>query len=101
MSREEREIAKLSRSLTALDNGEHWPMTAGERARWNAALVRGGVQVVRGKSPSRADSAMDSVVAEAKARISRELTALQKLHDAAVQAKADAKAKARSESRWW
>ena len=101
MSREDRQIENLTRGLAALDRGDHWAMTAGEHARWNAGLVRGGVQVARGKSPGRAESAMDKVVEEAKARISREIAALTKVRDDAAQAKADAKAKRRSESIWW
>jgi RNA polymerase-interacting CarD/CdnL/TRCF family regulator len=89
------------RRLTAVRNREQWPLTAGERARLNAHLVRGGVKVARGKSPAAAERAMDAVWAEAEERIAAEIAAAEKVRQEQIRAKAEAKAKRRAESIWW
>lgn len=89
------------RRLAAVRNREQWPLTAGERTRLNAHLVRGGVKVVRGKSPARADAAMDAIWHEAETRIEAEIAADEKVRQEQIRAKAEAKAKRRAESTWW
>ncbi|MFF9908779.1 hypothetical protein ACF1HU_35865 [Streptomyces olivaceus] len=87
--------------VAALRNRELWPLTAGEMARYTAAMGRGGVQVARGKSPAKATAACDRIIEGAIERVQAEDRAEEAARRKRVQDKANKKVQRRSESMWW
>lgn len=87
--------------VRAIQNREMWPLNASEKRRYLAATVRGGVQVARGKSHAKADSAGDKVLKEAIERVQAEDRATEALRKKKIQEKADKKVQKRAESIWW
>ncbi|WP_432017681.1 hypothetical protein [Streptomyces hydrogenans] len=90
-----------SKRLTAVRNGELWPLTAGEQARVVLHAGRGCVKVVRGKSTSKVDRAIDRIFKDAEERIAAEDAAVEAERTKKIREKAAAKVAKRSESKWW
>jgi hypothetical protein len=94
-------MAATQRHLDAIRKRETWALNASESARFYANLARGGTQAARGKSTSRADSALDAVWRDAEQRVAAEIAANEKVAQEARDAKAKAKAERRAQSIWW
>ncbi|MFJ3481665.1 hypothetical protein [Streptomyces microflavus] len=87
--------------LKAIRSGDMSGLTAGEQARVVFHTGRGCVKVVRGKSTSKADRAVERIFKDAEERVAAEHAAEEALRKKKITDKAMAKAKKRAESKWW
>ncbi|MGW6569983.1 hypothetical protein [Streptomyces sp. NPDC054975] len=90
-----------SKRLTAVRNGELWPLTASEQARVILHIGRGAVKVVRGRSTTKAEAAADRIFKAAEERIAAEDAAAEAARTKKIREKAEAKVAKRAESKWW
>lgn len=103
--RVDREIQTARNKLEAVERGEWWPLTGSEKRKVFAALAGGSRNVVRGNSPSRAETKLDRLSDQIKRRLETELSALHTVRETLV--REDAKAKAqevaagKKSSSWW
>jgi hypothetical protein len=100
INRLDRAVRDAERKLDAARNGEMWPLTASEKRKALTGLVGGGYKAARGKSTARADRNLDALERSVDQRLSAELSALQREHQAAVN-KAAADKAAKKSSGWW
>ncbi|GGX50117.1 hypothetical protein [Streptomyces chartreusis] len=96
----DREIQQTERKIEAVRNQEMWPLTVRERRQVVAALAAGSVKVARGKSPGRAERALETLWHKVLNRLTTELTALQAQRQQIVNEAASAKA-AKPSFSWW
>ncbi|MFD5455576.1 hypothetical protein [Streptomyces olivaceus] len=96
----DRVIAAASRKLEGAQDHEVWALTASEQARVLAQTGRGAAQVVRSKSPAKADRAVDQIFKGAAARYAAEIRAAEQAREKVVADAADAKV-AKKSSGWW
>ncbi|MFC8095247.1 hypothetical protein [Streptomyces sp. NPDC057301] len=99
-SRLDREIRQTTRKLDAVRKREMWPLTGRERRAVLAGLASGARNVVRGKSPSRAERQLETAWGCAERRLSGEISALETARQRIVNEAATAKAAKKSFS-WW
>ncbi|MGW4954573.1 hypothetical protein [Streptomyces parvulus] len=90
-----------STRLRMIRDGHVSALSASEQARVIFHIGRGCAKVVRGKSTSRAEAAVDRIFAAAEERVAAEEEAAEALRKKAIKDKAMAKAKKRAESKWW
>ncbi|MGW3311751.1 hypothetical protein ACWDG9_34800 [Streptomyces sp. NPDC001073] len=96
----DREIRKTAVKLEAVKKGEWWPLDGSERRAMARAIAGGSYQVVRGRSPGRAEQQMETTGSAAEARLTAELTALHTAKQQLITEAARAKA-AKKASGWW
>ncbi|MEU2358846.1 hypothetical protein ABZ599_38825 [Streptomyces misionensis] len=96
----DRIISDTEAKLRSLALGETTFLSAGEKARFAAHIARGGYQVTRGKSPGRADRAIDSLFEEAQQRLTAELSAARAARQQVIADAAAASVAKRSSGRW-
>ncbi|OYP09981.1 hypothetical protein CFC35_41945 [Streptomyces sp. FBKL.4005] len=99
-ARIDRVIRETESKLRRVRDGEISALSAGEQTRVALHLGRGAVKVVRGKSPSAADRAVDRILAEAEGRLEAELSAAKSARQALVTEAAAASVEKKT-SRWW
>ncbi|MEV5958361.1 hypothetical protein AB0M11_32210 [Streptomyces sp. NPDC051987] len=101
----DREIVKAERKLVAAREGELWPLTGSEKRKVLTALAGGSRSVLRGNSPSRAESKLDRLSDQIETRLQTELRALHTARETLVSEDAKAKAKntaaGKKSSGWW
>jgi hypothetical protein len=73
-------------------------LNASEMARFSRLIAYGAVRAAK---RDRVGRDIDQLWTDAEARITAEVNAVRRQKEAAVQAKVEAKLKARAESRWW
>lgn len=94
-------IRTAEAKLQGVRNGEISALSGGEQARVFVHIGRGVRRVVRGKSTSAPDRAIDRIFAAAEQRYSAELQAAQQARAKVISDAAAAKVAKKSESRWW
>ncbi|UUU32037.1 hypothetical protein JIX56_20170 [Streptomyces sp. CA-210063] len=103
--RVDREIVTATAKLEAVKRGEWWPLTGSEKRKVLGALAGGSRSVVRGNSPSRAESKLDRLSQQIETRLETELSALRTVRETLVREDAKAKAKnvaaGKKSSSWW
>ncbi|MCX5423650.1 hypothetical protein [Streptomyces sp. NBC_00078] len=99
-SRLDREIRLAERKIKAVQNDEMWPLTGAERRKVRGALVGGSYRVLRGKSTGRAERALEEAWNTVNARLSAELSGLQRERQRIVDEAAATKA-AKKSSGWF
>ncbi|MER7659809.1 hypothetical protein [Streptomyces albidoflavus] len=97
----DRVIRETESRLQRIRNGEVSALSGGEQARFAAHLGRGCVKVVRGKSTSKADRALERVFSDAEERVAAELAAARTARQAVINEAATAAVTRKTESRWW
>ncbi|MDW4904592.1 hypothetical protein RB628_04355 [Streptomyces sp. ADMS] len=98
--RVDREIQLATRKLKAVRERELWPLTGPERRAIVRALAGGSVQVVRGRSTTRADRKLETSWGRAETRIGAEIAAFETERQRIVNEAAAVKA-AKKSSGWW
>ncbi|MFB7225492.1 hypothetical protein [Streptomyces sp. NPDC056227] len=94
-------IRATESKLKRVRAGEISALAGGEQARVLLHVGRGARRVMRGKSTSSADRAIDRIFAAAESRYAAELQAAQTARQTVIsQAAADKVAK-KTESKWW
>ncbi|MGI5411112.1 hypothetical protein ACQEV9_30530 [Streptomyces chartreusis] len=96
----DREIQQTERKIEAVHKQEMWPLTVRERRQVVAALAGGSVKVARGKSPRRAERALETLWQSVLNRLTTELTALKTERQRIVNEAAGVKA-AKPSFSWW
>ncbi|MEV8546149.1 hypothetical protein [Streptomyces sp. NPDC051572] len=103
--RVDREIVTATAKLEAVKRGEWWPLTGSEKRKVFGALASGSGSVVRGNSPSRAESKLERLSQQIETRLQTELSALNTVRETLVREDAKAKAKdvaaGKKSSSWW
>ncbi|MDX2695933.1 hypothetical protein [Streptomyces ipomoeae] len=93
-------IRTAEAKLTAARNQELWPLTSGEKARVVGNGVRGARRVMKGKSTTPADKAIDRIFEGAVERFAAELQAAQQARAQIISQHAAAKVEKKT-SGWW
>ncbi|GAQ73829.1 hypothetical protein [Streptomyces reticuliscabiei] len=96
----DREIQLATRKLKAVREREFWPLTGPERRAIMRALAGGSVQVVRGRSTTRAERKVETSWGSAEIRVVAEIAAFETERQRIVNEAAAAKA-AKKSSGWW
>ncbi|MEU9523705.1 hypothetical protein [Streptomyces sp. NPDC048224] len=96
----DRVIQAATRKLEGVRRGEISALSASEQARVLAHAGRGAAKVVRSKSPSKADRAIDRIFEGAAVRYAAEIRAAEQAK-AQVIADAAAAKVAKKSSGWW
>lgn len=97
----DRMIRDLETKLTAVRNQELWALTSGEKARVVGNGVRGARRVMKGKSTTPADKAIDRIFEGAEERYASELTEAKKARQKVISEHAATSVAKRAESKWW
>jgi len=97
----DRQIRDAEAKLQRVRNGEVTALAGGEQARVFLHIGRGVRRVMRGKSTSGPDRAVDRVFVGAEERIAAELQAAKTARQAVINEAAAAKVAKRAESKWW
>lgn len=97
----DRLIQTAEAKLQGVRNGEISSLSAGEQARVFVHIGRGVRRVVRGKSTSAPDRAIDRIFQTAEQRYASELQAAQQAKAQVISQHAGAKVAKKTESRWW
>ncbi|MFD4263792.1 hypothetical protein ACFWR9_40875 [Streptomyces sp. NPDC058534] len=96
----DRMIQTASRKLQGVRNSEISALSASEQARVFALVGRGAAKVVRSKSPSKTDRAIDRIFEGAVVRYTAEIRAAEQAKAQVVADAAAAKVAKRSAG-WW
>ncbi|MBV2358109.1 hypothetical protein KUM39_27830 [Streptomyces sp. J2-1] len=97
----DRELRLLERKLDAVRNRETWPLNRRERSAVMGALASGSYRIVRGNSPSRAETRLETAWQSAETRLVAEIAALKAARVQIVAQAAAENAARKSTSRWW
>ncbi|MFF4484702.1 hypothetical protein ACFY1A_48245 [Streptomyces sp. NPDC001520] len=95
----DREIAAIQQKLAAVGKRELWPLKGSERRAIVRAAAAGAAKVARGKSPARADRALENAWADAATRLQVELKIVTNAREQVI-TEAAAAQQARGNRRW-